>query len=787
MNLNTKLDLSDFCNLFYNAENGFMKCAAEVEIANETVIATAEFPSQTDSVCIISGKTSEIISDAQVLGEEKCTIEIIDGFENGADIKCCSGNPKIMISFDKPVSKICVKYNYVVAESPTELAIFGKYVEKSNRCKELEKKLRNIEAHAPAAEKNRVNTALKAENDRLRADINLIHGSFSWRITSPIRRLSALFKRLAIGRTLVYLKKNGLRATVYRVLKGAGPMPVDKSKLEKISDDFYISDERRRAEEKAEFTKNIKFSVLVPLYNTPEKFLKEMIESVEAQTYKNWELCLADGSDSEHSFVGEICKRYADKDERIKYEKLEKNLGISENTNACISMATGEYIALFDHDDLLHPSALYEVMRAICEHGADFIYTDENTFSEEPHDAYNPHFKPDFSPDTLRSYNYICHLSVFSRELLDSVGYFRSEYDGSQDYDLILRLTEKAKKIFHIRKILYYWRAHKNSVAQDVGAKPYTITAAKKALAAHLERCGLKGEVLDSSVPTTYHIKYEIDGNPLISVIIPNKDHTDDLDVCLKSLYGKSLYKNFEVIIVENNSTEKETFEYYEKVKQQYEKLNVVTWTGIFNYSAINNFGVNYAKGEYVLLLNNDVEIINGSCLEEMLMFAQRKDVGAVGAKLYYSDDTVQHAGVILGLGGIAGHSHKHFDRHDPGYAARASIAQNLTACTAACLMMRRDVFDEVGGLDESFEVAFNDVDLCMKIREKGYLIVFTPYAELYHYESKSRGNDDTPEKLERFHGEVRRFEMKWQKQLDDGDPYYNPNLTLTRDDFSLK
>lgn len=609
----------------------------------------------------------------------------------------------------------------------------------------------------------------------------------SKKAVSPLRRVTALIKRLAIGRTLVYLKKNGLRATVYRVLKGAGPMPVDKRKLKKIAKDYYISAQRREQEENAQFPKDIKFSVLVPLYNTPESFLKAMIESVQAQTYKNWELCLADGSDSEHSFVGEICKNYADGDKRIKYEKLERNLGISENTNACIRMATGEYIALFDHDDLLHPSALYEVMRAICEHGADFIYTDENTFSEDPRDAYNPHFKPDFSPDTLRSYNYICHLSVFSRELLDSVGYFRSEYDGSQDYDLILRLTEKAKKVFHIRKILYYWRAHKNSVAQDVGAKPYTVTAAKKALAAHLERCGLKGEVLDSSVPTTYHIKYEIDGNPLISVIIPNKDHTDDLDICLKSLYEKSSYKNFEVIIVENNSTEKETFEYYEKIKQRYENLKVVIWTGIFNYSAINNFGVSYAKGEYILLLNNDVEIINGNCLEEMLMFAQRKDVGAVGAKLYYSDDTVQHAGVILGLGGTAGHAHKHFGRSHPGYMARASIAQNLTACTAACLMMRRDVFDEVGGLDESFEVAFNDVDLCMKIREKGYLVVFTPYAELYHYESKSRGNDSTPEKLERFRGEIDRFKEKWQKQLDDGDPYYNPNLTLTRDDFSLK
>lgn len=609
----------------------------------------------------------------------------------------------------------------------------------------------------------------------------------SEKAVSPLRHVTALIKRLAIGRTLVYLKKNGLRATVYRVLKGAGPMPVDKRKLKKIAKDYYISAQRRAQEENAQFPKNIKFSVLVPLYNTPESFLKAMIESVQAQTYKNWELCLADGSDREHSFVGEICKKYADGDKRIKYEKLEKNLGISENTNACIRMATGEYIALFDHDDLLHPSALYEVMRAICEHGTDFIYTDENTFSEEPRDAYNPHFKPDFSPDTLRSYNYICHLSVFSRELLDSVGYFRSEYDGSQDYDLILRLTEKAKKVFHIRKILYYWRAHKNSVAQDVAAKPYTVTAAKKALAAHLERCGLKGEVLDSSVPTTYHIKYEIDGNPLISVIIPNKDHTDDLDICLKSLYEKSSYKNFEVIIVENNSTEKETFEYYETLTQKHGNIKIVTWKGNFNYSAINNFGVNYAKGEYILLLNNDVEIINGSCLEEMLMFAQRKDVGAVGAKLYYSDDTVQHAGVILGLGGTAGHAHKHFGRSHPGYMARASIAQNLTACTAACLMMRRDVFDEVGGLDESFEVAFNDVDLCMKIREKGYLVVFTPYAELYHYESKSRGNDSTPEKLERFRGEIDRFKEKWQKQLDDGDPYYNPNLTLTRDDFSLK
>jgi len=784
MDLNKKIDLSESCNLFYKTEDGFVKCEAETETDNGKVKVSAVLPERTEAVCIIPGDKPGIISDAELLTDDICETEILDGTVNGRDMVCCTDRPKLMVYFSQPVSEISLSYRYTFAKSDTELLILDRYVRKANYCNALESKLQNMQALAPARASDRW---LQAENERLKADIDLIHSSLSWRITAPMRKLSEFFRRFAIGRALSYLRRNGLKATLRRIIRGPGPMPVDTGKLAQISADYYINSSRRQEEESVNFPKNIKFSVLVPLYNTPEKFLKEMIESVQAQTYMHWELCLADGSDAEHTEVGDICKKYAKADNRIKYEKLEKNLGISENTNACIRMATGEYIALFDHDDLLHPSALYEVMKAICDHGADFIYTDENTFSEEPRDAYNPHFKPDFSPDTLRSYNYICHLSVFSRELLDSVGYFRSEYDGSQDYDLILRLTEKAKKIFHIRKILYYWRAHKDSVAQNISAKPYTITAAKKALAAHLERCGLKGEVLDSSVPTTYRIKYEIEGEPLISIIIPNKDHTDDLDVCLKSLYGKSSYKNFEIIIVENNSTEKETFEYYEKIEKKHDNIKVVTWKSVFNYSAINNFGAEYANGEYILLLNNDVEIINETCLEEMLMFAQRKDVGAVGAKLYYSDDTIQHAGVIIGLGGIAGHSHKHFERSNPGYAARASIAQDLTACTAACLMMRKSVFDEVGGLDETFEVAFNDVDLCMKIREKGYLVVFTPYAELYHYESKSRGFEDTPEKIKRFNGEIRRFEMKWQKQLDDGDPYYNPNLTLVREDFSFR
>lgn len=548
---------------------------------------------------------------------------------------------------------------------------------------------------------------------------------------------------------------------------------------------YKISGRRRKNETATVFNKNVKFSIVVPLYNTPIKFLREMIGSVQKQTYSNWQLCMADGSDDEHGYVGEYVKSI--KDSRICYKKLDENMGIADNTNACIADADGDFIALFDHDDLLHPSALYEMAKAIEEKNADFVYTDEVTFVGKPSNITIYNFKPDYSPDTLRSYNYICHFTAFSKELLSEVGGFNKAYDGSQDYDLILRLTEKAKNIVHISKALYFWRSHKASVASDVSAKPYVVDSAKRALAAHIERIGLVGKVEDAVVPTTYKIQYDIIGNPLISIIIPNKDHSDDLEKCLSSLYEKTTYKNFEIIVVENNSTEQKTFEYYESAKSRYNNLKVIVWEKGFNYSAINNFAESKAKGEYILLLNNDIEIITPDWIEQMLMFAQRKDVGAVGAKLYYDDDTIQHAGVIVGLGGVAGHSHKDFARDNPGYMARASIAQNLSACTAACLMIRKDVYDEVGGLDEGYAVAFNDIDFCMKIRAAGYLIVFTPFAEFYHYESKSRGDEDTPEKRERFNGEIFRFQERWGKELKAGDPYYNPNLTLDSEDFDLR
>lgn len=547
-----------------------------------------------------------------------------------------------------------------------------------------------------------------------------------------------------------------------------------------------------RSQRNFHFPQEKTFSIVVPLYNTPPRFLQEMIQSVLNQTYGNWELCMADGSDAEHADVGEICREYAQNDARIKYKKLEKNLGISGNTNACLEMATGDYIGLFDHDDLLHPAALFEVMRTISQTGADFVYTDELTFSQKVRNVITAHYKPDFAPDNLRANNYICHFTVFSRKVLEEAGPFREEYDGSQDHDFILRATEKAKKIVHIPEILYYWRSHPNSVAEDIHSKTYAIDAGKRAVSDHIRRMGETAIVESSKAfPTIYRIRYDLIRRPLVSIIIPNKNHYADISVCVDSILRISTYRNFEILIIDNGSTEQDVLEYYEKLKAQKntEKISVLSWPHPFNYSAINNWGAKYASGEQIILLNSDTEIISPNWIEEMLMYAQRPDVGAVGAKLYFGDNTVQHAGIILGLGSdrIAGHCFYKCRRNDVGYMGRLYYAQNYSAVTAACVMIPKHVWEEVGGLDETFAVAYNDVDLCMRIRKAGYLIVWTPYAELYHYESKSRGTEDTPEKRKRFVGEIKRFQARWEKELEAGDPYYNPNLTLDREDFSLK
>ena len=490
--------------------------------------------------------------------------------------------------------------------------------------------------------------------------------------------------------------------------------------------------------------------------------------------------------------MGQICREYGAKDERIRYRKLLKNEGISGNTNACLDMATGEYIALFDHDDVLHPSVLYEYMKVICEQGADYIYCDEATFqgNKTIDDMITLHFKPDFAPDNLRANNYICHFSAFDRKLLECMPLFRSEFDGSQDHDMILRLTAKAECVVHVPKLLYYWRSHAGSVASDISAKSYAIDAAKGAVASSLRQQGFENfEIISTrAFETIFRIKYEISGNPKVSIVIPNKDHLEDLQRCITSVLDKSTYDNYEIIVVENNSTTDEIYNYYKKI-QENANIRVITYEGDFNYSRINNLGVANAQGEYILLLNNDTKVITLDWIEELLMYAQREDVGAVGAKLYYEDKTIQHAGVVLGLGAhrTAGHSHYRVSSSNLGYMGRLCYAQNVMAVTGACLMMKRALFTELGGLDEDFAVSLNDVDLCVRAWKAGYVNVFTPFAELYHFESISRGLDNAGEKAARYERESEAFRTKWKEVLEEGDPYYNVNFSLDRSDFALK
>ena len=525
-------------------------------------------------------------------------------------------------------------------------------------------------------------------------------------------------------------------------------------------------------------------SIVVPVYNTPQVFLRQMIESVQNQSYSEWELCIGNAS-PENKEMKKILEEYK-KDARIKEVEIPENKGISQNTNRAMEIASGEWIGLLDHDDLLAPNALYEIAKAVNEHpDAEVIYTDEDKVTTDLKEHFQPHLKPDFNLDLLRSNNYICHFFVASRDLIKRVGGFRPEFNGAQDYDLILRCTEQAKQIVHIPKILYHWRVHKASTADNPASKMYAFDAGKRAIEEHLVRCRTKGTVQHTKDLGFYRVKYEVCGEPLVSIIIPNKDQSEALKKCLDSIREKTSYRNYEIIIVENNSEEPETFAFYKKIAG--EKIKIVTWEGEFNYSAINNFGVRHARGDYLLLLNNDVEIINGDWLTEMLSHCQRKEVGIVGAKLYYPDNTIQHAGIIIGIGGVAGSVFVGLPRAFSGYLHKASIQLDLSAVTAACMLVKRSVFEQVGGLEEKLKVAFNDVDFCLRVREKGYLVVYDPYAELYHYESKTRGAEDTKEKIRRFQTEIEYMRSHWIGLLKKGDPYYNCNLSLTKWDYSLK
>jgi len=682
--------------------------------------------------------------------------------------------------------------------------------------------------------------ALEDANGDLQFKIDRIKNNPLWKMSKPARDVM----HVAIRQVDRLRNCGGVRGFLAKV----DYKKREKEAMKQFGTESFPDEEQARAERETKFAYMPQISILVPLYNTDETMLKEMMDSVLYQTYENWQLCLADGSDAAHAYVETVCQKYiaAEGDKaRIVYKKLERNEGISGNTNQCLKLATGEYIGLFDHDDILHPSVLFEYVKAINEQGADYLYCDETTFkSGDINHMLTMHFKPDYALDNLRANNYICHFSVFKRTLLEGTELFRSQFDGSQDHDMILRLTDKAKKVVHIPRLMYYWRCHPASVASNIGAKTYCIDSARGAIADHLRSHGYDNFKITSTraFETIFKIRYEIKGNPKISIVIANKDHAEDLKRCIKSIYEKSTYDNWEIIVVENNSTEDTIWAYYKELTgrdvkadaiaaraagstdamtagsrdamtghatqsealsvecadiaysgsvSEDGKVRVVVYEadGSFNYSAVNNYGAGFARGEYILLLNNDTEVITVNWLEELLMYAQREDVGAVGGKLYYPDKTIQHAGVVLALGAhrTAGHSHYKQPKANLGYMGRLCYAQNVSAVTGACLMVKKALFDEVGGLEEGFAISLNDVDFCLKLREKGYLNVFTPFAECFHYESISRGLDDQGEKAERYNQESARFREKWAAVLAAGDPYYNPNFSLDRSDFSLK
>ena len=539
-----------------------------------------------------------------------------------------------------------------------------------------------------------------------------------------------------------------------------------------------VSRQELFAQRKTKFSYAPKFSVVVPLYHTPAKFLKDLVRSMMYQSYANWELCLVNAY-PEDVHLTSLLENWAMRDKRIRVIRLEKNLGIAQNTNAGIEASTGEFIAFLDHDDFLEPDALFCYVDALNKDKTiDVFYSDEDKTDEYAAHYFYPHFKSDFNIDLLHANNYMCHFLAVRKSIVDTVGGLNEKFDGAQDYDFVLRLTENTKKIYHCPRILYHWRCSNQSTAASQGNKMYAIHAGKAALNAHYKRIGWNARAQEGAVDGWYQTKFTLKEEPLVSILIPNKDHTDDLDVCLNSFFERADYQNYEFIIIENNSVLPETFAYYEKIEKEHDNVKVVYWEAGFNYSAINNFGFKFAKGDYIMLLNNDVELITPDIFQSMLGFCMRPEVGIVGAKLLYNDHTVQHAGVLVGAGGLADHVFKGIHEDDPGYMGRAISSQDVSAVTAACLLVKRSVYEEVGGLEEEFQVAFNDVDFCLKVRKAGYLIVYDADVKLFHYESKSRGMEDTTDRFIRFGNEMMLLNSKWDILSTFVDPYYNPNLS---------
>ena len=528
-------------------------------------------------------------------------------------------------------------------------------------------------------------------------------------------------------------------------------------------------------------------SIITPTYNSSPKYFSQMIASVLEQTYPYWELCIADDASSDKKTL-QTLHALEGSDARIKITYRDTNGHISAASNSALELATGAYVTFLDHDDMLAPNALYEMVKKLNENRKlKFIYSDEDKMDEH-NNRYNPHFKSGWNREMFFSQNYICHLSMIKKETVDGVGGFRVGYEGSQDYDLFLRVLKQVKEheIDRVEKVLYHWRAIKGSTAYGSGEKEYAHEAGKRALQDYFDTLSVDAKVEGGLLPNTYKMNYALTSYPLVSLLIPTRDGYDVLHKCIESILEKTVYPNYEIIILDNETKCEKTLEYFEKIKK-HKQIKIIAYHYPFNYSAINNFGVQHAKGEIVGLINNDVELISKGWLSEMVSYALLDGVGAVGAKLYYDNDTIQHAGVVLGIGGVAGHSHKYFDKNADGYFSRLKIVQNFSAVTGACLLVRKRLYEEVGGLDEeNLTVAFNDVDFCLKLQEKGYRNIWTPYAELYHHESVSRGAEDNPEKVKRFNAEVAYMKNRWKVSLLE-DVFYNKNLSDTHEDFGLR
>lgn len=586
-----------------------------------------------------------------------------------------------------------------------------------------------------------------------------------------------------IKKGLLYLKHYGLKEFMIRLSERMEP---EKVPYQTWFEQYRACEEELKIQRAHKWKRKPLISVVVPAYQTPEAFLRQLILCMQAQSYQNWELVIGNASPDDEKMQSVILE-YAKEDSRIQEVKIRKNLGIAENTNAALAAAKGEYVGFMDHDDLLEPDTLFEIARRIeKEPKLDVLYTDEDKVTTDLSEYFKPNLKPEFNLDLLRSNNYICHFFVVKKEIIQKVGGFRPEYNGAQDYDFIFRCTEQAKKIEHIPRVLYHWRTHSASTADNPISKLYAYEAGKKAIEGNLQRMGEQGTVTMRSDYGFYDVDYKLQGTPLVSILIPNKDQSDTLRTCIASIQKKCTYPAYEILVIENNSIEEATFSYYKELESQGIRVLHYPKAG-FNYSAINNFGVKEAKGEYLLFLNNDMEVITPDFMEKMVSNLQRPQVGAVGAKLYYPDNTVQHAGIIIGIGGIAGHAFLGLARGRSGYLHKASLQMNVSAVTAACMMTKKEVFEKIGGFEEELSVAFNDVDLCLRIGKAGYKIVYNPHVELYHYESKSRGAEDDEKKVRRFQSEIEFMRSRWIGLLKAGDPCYNPNLTLASWNYGLR